>query len=56
MLAKPSKCLKIVRTVSTKQKLRLKQFSTTFALLGAGLSVDEAEHWFALDLCGERAA
>jgi L-asparaginase len=27
-----------------------------FALLGAGLSVDEAEHWFALDLCGERAA
>nr|WP_319528109.1 asparaginase [Pseudomonas laurentiana] len=27
-----------------------------FALLGAGLSVDEAERWFALDLCGERAA
>lgn len=26
-----------------------------FALLGAGLDVDEAEQWFALDLCGERA-
>jgi len=26
-----------------------------FALLGAGLSQTEAEHWFALDLCGERA-
>lgn len=26
-----------------------------FALLGAGLDVQEAEHWFALDLCGERA-
>ncbi|HGA2320289.1 TPA: asparaginase [Pseudomonas putida] len=26
-----------------------------FALLGAGLDVNEAEHWFALDLCGERA-
>ncbi|MBF8776650.1 asparaginase [Pseudomonas fulva] len=25
-----------------------------FALLGAGLDVDEAEQWFALDLCGER--
>ncbi|MBF8676069.1 asparaginase [Pseudomonas fulva] len=25
-----------------------------FALLGAGLGVDEAEQWFALDLCGER--
>ncbi|MBH3363486.1 asparaginase [Pseudomonas sp. URMO17WK12:I11] len=25
-----------------------------FALLGAGLDVKEAEHWFALDLCGER--
>lgn len=25
-----------------------------FALLGAGLGVDEAERWFALDLCGER--
>lgn len=25
-----------------------------FALLGAGLDVDAAEHWFALDLCGER--
>ncbi|MFZ5935694.1 asparaginase [Pseudomonas sp. HS6-2] len=26
-----------------------------FALLGAGLDVDAAERWFALDLCGERA-
>ncbi|MFJ4067136.1 asparaginase [Pseudomonas sp. NPDC089996] len=26
-----------------------------FALLGAGLNVDAAEQWFALDLCGERA-
>ena len=26
-----------------------------FALLGAGLSQTEVEHWFALDLCGERA-
>ena len=26
-----------------------------FALLGAGLSQAEVEHWFALDLCGERA-
>ncbi|MDA7086882.1 asparaginase [Pseudomonas sp. SA3-5] len=26
-----------------------------FALLGAGLSQAETEHWFALDLCGERA-
>jgi len=26
-----------------------------FALLGAGLEADEAEQWFALDLCGERA-
>lgn len=26
-----------------------------FALLGAGLEVDAAEQWFALDLCGERA-
>ena len=26
-----------------------------FALLGAGLDADAAEHWFALDLCGERA-
>ncbi|MGN8261954.1 asparaginase [Pseudomonas sp. SMSB3] len=26
-----------------------------FALLGAGLDVAAAEHWFALDLCGERA-
>ncbi|MFB4391950.1 MULTISPECIES: asparaginase [unclassified Pseudomonas] len=26
-----------------------------FALLGAGLDVQTAEHWFALDLCGERA-
>ncbi|MDM8350612.1 asparaginase [Pseudomonas sp. sp1636] len=26
-----------------------------FALLGAGLDQAEAEHWFALDLCGERA-
>ncbi|MGE7990969.1 asparaginase [Pseudomonas sp. NPDC089554] len=26
-----------------------------FALLGAGLEVQVAEHWFALDLCGERA-
>ncbi|MGK9066234.1 asparaginase [Stutzerimonas chloritidismutans] len=26
-----------------------------FALLGAGLSQQETEHWFALDLCGERA-
>ncbi|WP_409261545.1 asparaginase [Pseudomonas putida] len=26
-----------------------------FALLGAGMDVNEAEHWFALDLCGERA-
>lgn len=26
-----------------------------FALLGAGLTQAEAEHWFALDLCGERA-
>lgn len=25
-----------------------------FALLGAGLDVETAEHWFALDLCGER--
>jgi L-asparaginase len=25
-----------------------------FALLGAGLDVASAEHWFALDLCGER--
>lgn len=25
-----------------------------FALLGAGLSQTEVEHWFALDLCGER--
>ena len=25
------------------------------ALLGAGLSQTEVEHWFALDLCGERA-
>ncbi|RAS24458.1 MULTISPECIES: asparaginase [unclassified Pseudomonas] len=25
-----------------------------FALLGAGLDVDAAEHWFTLDLCGER--
>ena len=25
-----------------------------FALLGAGLDVQAAEHWFALDLCGER--
>lgn len=25
-----------------------------FALLGAGLNVDEAEQWFALELCGER--
>lgn len=27
-----------------------------FALLGAGLSQRDVEHWFALDLCGERAA
>ncbi|MEX6500697.1 asparaginase [Pseudomonas zhanjiangensis] len=26
-----------------------------FALLGAGLAQAEVEHWFALDLCGERA-
>ena len=26
-----------------------------FALLGAGLDVQAAEYWFALDLCGERA-
>ena len=26
-----------------------------FALLGAGLSQAEVEHWFALDVCGERA-
>lgn len=26
-----------------------------FALLGAGLGQAEVEHWFALDLCGERA-
>lgn len=26
-----------------------------FALLGAGLSQADVEHWFALDLCGERA-
>lgn len=26
-----------------------------FALLGAGLDVQAAEHWFLLDLCGERA-
>jgi len=26
-----------------------------FALLGAGLAADEAEHWLALDLCGECA-
>ena len=26
-----------------------------FALLGAGLTQAEVEHWFALDLCGERA-
>ena len=26
-----------------------------FALLGAGLDVEAAERWFALDLCGERA-
>jgi L-asparaginase len=26
-----------------------------FALLGAGLSQTEVEHWFGLDLCGERA-
>ncbi len=26
-----------------------------FALLGAGLSQTEVEHWFTLDLCGERA-
>ena len=26
-----------------------------FALLGAGLCQEEAEHWFALDLCGEMA-
>ena len=26
-----------------------------FALLGAGLDQAEVEHWFALDLCGERA-
>ncbi len=26
-----------------------------FALLGAGLSQAQVEHWFALDLCGERA-
>lgn len=26
-----------------------------FALLGAGLDADTAQHWFALDLCGERA-
>lgn len=26
-----------------------------FALLGAGLTPAEVEHWFALDLCGERA-
>jgi L-asparaginase len=26
-----------------------------FALLGAGMDVETAEHWFALDLCGERA-
>jgi L-asparaginase len=26
-----------------------------FALLGAGLSQSEVEHWFALDVCGERA-
>ncbi|MFG0720346.1 asparaginase [Pseudomonas sp. GLN_6] len=26
-----------------------------FALLGAGLNQVEVEHWFALDLCGERA-
>jgi L-asparaginase len=26
-----------------------------FALLGAGLSQAEVEHWFALDICGERA-
>ncbi|MGH8485715.1 MAG: asparaginase, partial [Pseudomonas sp.] len=26
-----------------------------FALLGGGLEVQAAEHWFALDLCGERA-
>lgn len=27
-----------------------------FALLGAGLDIDSAQHWFALDLCGERVA
>ena len=27
-----------------------------FALLGAGLSQAEVEHWFALDVCGERAS
>ena len=26
-----------------------------FALLGAGLSAAEVAHWFAIDLCGERA-
>lgn len=26
-----------------------------FALLGAGLDIATAQHWFALDLCGERA-
>jgi L-asparaginase len=26
-----------------------------FALLGAGLSQAEVEHWFAQDVCGERA-
>src|SRR3990167_453705 len=26
-----------------------------FALLGAGLAQAEVEHWFGLDLCGERA-
>ncbi|MNG27960.1 L-asparaginase 1 [compost metagenome] len=26
-----------------------------FALLGAGLDQAATEHWFALDLCGERA-
>ncbi len=28
---------------------------TLFALLGAGLDQAQVEHWFALDLCGERA-
>ncbi|MHA5864463.1 hypothetical protein ACVSMD_18810, partial [Pseudomonas aeruginosa] len=26
-----------------------------FGLLGAGLGRDEAQRWFALDLCGENA-